>query len=38
LDARDAPALQDAFEAANGGLNLRKLRHAADMAEPRQAR
>ena len=38
FDARDAPALEDAFEAANGRLDFRKLRHAGDMAEARQAR
>ena len=38
FNARDSPALEDALEATNGGLDFRKLRHAGDMAEPRQAR
>ena len=38
LDARDAPAVEHAREAANGGLDFGKLGHRRDMAEARQPR
>ena len=38
LDAGDPPALEDAFQSANGSLDFGKLRHRRDMAKAQQAR